>query len=410
MKHKKNLIKILSITSMLSISISSTVLAGEWKSDERGRWYQNHDGTYKKNGCQQIDSNNDGIAETYYFDENGYLCPNTRTVNGWIVNSEGMIVTADGKLVTQQIYTDKDKLNYKADIPQDFPLQGKMDRYFCNQISESLGWKWNNAHFPCEACAKEGIVVPEGMSRNVFSEYMAVKDQDISYLAGLSGFSMSVLQRLSGYPITTLDSYLPEVEELAGEVLEFMNSFDWKNASDLEKATRICNRIHQASYDWDAANEARTTGWSDSLSYGAYGCLVKGKAVCQGYTEAATLLGFAVGLKTFEMGDIGHTYPLFLVDGIWLANEPTTQSKYFTIANVYEYNPIYRMMLQQGANWPEYEDEAARYQMIGSYCYLTGYKMPDEEALNITPYMSKLGVTSDGANGKTLYLFKPEYK
>ena len=44
----------------------------------------------------------------------------------------------------------------------------------------------------------------------------------------------------------------------------FMNSFDWRNASDLEKATRICNRIHQASYDHDAANEADTTGWSNS--------------------------------------------------------------------------------------------------------------------------------------------------
>ena len=70
-----------------------------------------------------------------------------------------------------------------------------------------------------------------------------------------------------------------------------MNSFDWRNASDLEKATRICKRIHQASYDHDAANEATTTGWSNSVSYGAYGCLVNGKAVCQGYTEAAGLLG-----------------------------------------------------------------------------------------------------------------------
>lgn len=401
MRCKKNLFRALSIASMLSISLSSTVFAGEWKLDDRGWWYQNHDGTYKKSGCQQIDSDNDGIAETYYFDENGYLCPNTRTVNGWIVNSDGMIVTADGKLATQQIYTDKDKLNYKADIPQDFPLQGKMDRYFCNQISESLGWKWNNAHFPCEACAKEGIVVPEGMSRNVFSEYMAVKDQDISYLAGLSGFSMSVLQRLSGYPITTLGSYLPEVEELAGEVLEFMNSFDWRNASDLEKATRICNRIHEASYDWD---EAKNTEWSESLSYGAYGCLVKGKAVCQGYTEAATLLGFAVDLKTFELGDFNHTYPIFCVDGIWLANEPTTKDKYFTIADVYKYNGTYLVMLQAGDT--SGFNDVNKYQTIGQYCIQTGYVMPDEEALMITPYVSKLGVISDGAGGKNIYYFK----
>lgn len=152
-----------------------------------------------------------------------------------------------------------------------------------------------------------------------------------------------------------------------------------------------------------------TTGWSESLSYGAYGCLVKGKAVCQGYAEAATLLGMAVGIKTMEMGDMGHTYPLFLVDGIWLANEPTTHDKFFTIANVYEYNPAYKTMVLFGDDSSEFTD-VTKYQMIGQYCIQTGYVMPDEEALKITPYVSKLGVISDGFNGTNIYLFKPEYR
>ena len=77
-----------------------------------------------------------------------------------------------------------------------------------------------------------------------------------------------------------------------------------------------------------------------------------------------------------EMGDVGHTYPLFLVDGIWLANEPTTQDKYFTVANVYEYNPGYRLMLQVG-NTSDFND-ITKYQQIGQYCIQTGYTMPDE--------------------------------
>ena len=181
-----------------------------------------------------------------------------------------------------------------------------------------------------------------------------------------------------------------------------MNSFDWRNASDLEKATRICNRIHKASYDNDAANEAATTGWSNSLSYGAYGCLVNGKAVCQGYTEAAKLLSYAVGIKNFEMGDVGHTYPLFLVDGIWLANEPTTQNKYFTVADVYEYNPGYRLMLQLG-DTSDFTDEASKYQMIGEYCYKTGYQIPDASQV------SKFGSTRT-VFGKTAIDFNSSYK
>ena len=152
----------------------------------------------------------------------------------------------------------------------------------------------------------------------------------------------------------------PETQQLLGEVKAFMNSFDWRNASDLEKATRICERIHQADYDYDAANEAYETGWSDSLSYGAYGCLVKGKAVCQGYTEAAILLGKVVGITTAEMGDVGHTYPVFLVDGVWLGNEPTTKDKYLIVEDVYRKNII------------------GTTQMLGDYCEKTGYTIPTD--------------------------------
>ena len=118
----------------------------------------------------------------------------------------------------------------------------------------------------------------------------AVEDRDISYLNPTGGYNLEVLAELAGYPDKNVTAGTPEVNALLNEVKSFMNSFDWRNASDLEKATRICNRIHKASYDNDAANEAATTGWSNSLSYGAYGCLVNGKAVCQGYTEAAKLL------------------------------------------------------------------------------------------------------------------------
>ena len=96
-----------------------------------------------------------------------------------------------------------------------------------------------------------------------------------------------------------------------------------------------------------------------------------------GVYRSCWFIRIAVGLKTFEMGDVGHTYPLFLVDGIWLANEPTTQDKYFTVADVYKYNPIYRTMLMTGADTSNYTSKD-KYQVIGDYCYNTRYTMPDE--------------------------------
>lgn len=366
---RKGFIKVLTATALLSMLASSTVFAGQWKQEGSTWKYQNDDGSYVTNNWQWID------GKSYCFDSNGNMYANTTTPDGYTVNG-------DGQWVVDEVVQTQNANNATATSSDEFPLKGKVEKYFCREVNNegvvNLVPRFNGAHFPCPHCASQGFVCPEGVHGKAYIFQKAIEDKDISILYPEGGYNLAVLAILSGYNETNIPSKdKPETTELLNEVKEFMNSFDWRNASDLEKATRICNRIQQASYDHDAANEADTTGWSNSVSYGAYGCLVKGKAVCQGYTEAAGLLGYAVGLKTFDMGDIGHTYPLFLVDGIWLANEPTTQDKYFTVADVYKYNPIYRTMLMTGADTSNYTSKD-KYQVIGDYCYNTGYTMPDE--------------------------------
>lgn len=381
--------KIFIIALFMSMALNQITFAGEWKSDEAGQWYQNDDGSYPVNTWQWIDGNGDGVAESYYFDENGYLLTNV-TKDGYTVNGDGAW-TVNGVVQTQgQTTATNQTLNYD----EQYPLKGRVEKYLGNEEG-FLCWYWAGPHV-----IREGVV-PAGMTGMTYVDQKSVEHRDATYHAGLSQYGMDVLAKLSGYPYKNAASDTPEANALLNEVKEFMNSFDWKNASDLEKATRICNRIHEASYDRDAANEAITTGWSESLSYGAYGCLVNGKAVCQGYTEAANLLAICVGLQTMEMGDIGHTYPLFLVDGIWLANEPTTQNKYFTVADVYEYNPGYRLMLQIG-DTSDFND-VTKYQMIGQYCIQTGYTMPEESQVK------KFGNTGT-VFGKISIDFKSEYR
>lgn len=364
---RKGFIRVLTATALLSMLASSTVFAGQWKSDNNGWWYQNDDGSYPTNTWQWIDGNGDGISESYYFNENGYMLANS-TKDGYTVDADGAW-TVNGVVQTQG-QPNTASQNYD----EQYPLKGRVEKYFgISKLEGESGYLvpyWNSTHV-----IREGVV-PAGMTGGTYIFQKAVEDKDISYLYPTGGYNLSVLGILAGFPAKTPYSDSAETAELLNEVKEFMNSFDWRNASDLEKATRICNRIHQASYDHDAANEADTTGWSNSVSYGAYGCLVKGKAVCQGYREAAGLLGQAVDIKVAGMGDIGHIYPVFLVDGIWLANEPTTQDKYFTVANVYEYNPGYRLMLQVG-DTSDFND-VTKYQMIGQYCIQTGYTIPDE--------------------------------
>jgi len=66
-----------------------TAFAGQWRTDAVGRWYQYDDGSYASNGWKWIDSDNDGVSESYYFNGDGYVLTNTTTPDGYQVNAIG---------------------------------------------------------------------------------------------------------------------------------------------------------------------------------------------------------------------------------------------------------------------------------------------------------------------------------
>ena len=87
---KKKLILGLASASLV-LAMSMTAFAGEWKGDSNGWWYDNGNGSYPKATWQWIDGNGDGIAESYYFESDGYLAVDT-SVDGYDVNSDGQWV------------------------------------------------------------------------------------------------------------------------------------------------------------------------------------------------------------------------------------------------------------------------------------------------------------------------------
>jgi uncharacterized protein YkwD len=80
--------------------------AGQWNAgtgENAGHWqYQNDDGSYPANCWQWIDGNNDGIAESYYFDQNGWTLSNVVTPDGFMVNADGAW-TVFGQPVTKVV-------------------------------------------------------------------------------------------------------------------------------------------------------------------------------------------------------------------------------------------------------------------------------------------------------------------
>ena len=102
-KYGKKL-AVLGLAAGLSAAMGSIAYAGEWKQDGNGWWYQNDDGSYPTNCWQWLDGNQDGIAECYSFDENGYMRASCGTPDFYVVNADGAW-TVNGVVQTKSVGT-----------------------------------------------------------------------------------------------------------------------------------------------------------------------------------------------------------------------------------------------------------------------------------------------------------------
>ena len=76
-------------TVLVAMAASFTAMAGTWKSDSNGWWYDEGNGSYPKSTWSWIDDNDDGVSECYYFDDNGYCLMDTTTPDNYMVDSNG---------------------------------------------------------------------------------------------------------------------------------------------------------------------------------------------------------------------------------------------------------------------------------------------------------------------------------
>lgn len=73
----------------LTAAFCSVSYAGAWE-QRNGLWYYEHDdGTHPSEEWLWLDENQDGFAECYYFDSNGYMYSSESTPDGYWVNAQG---------------------------------------------------------------------------------------------------------------------------------------------------------------------------------------------------------------------------------------------------------------------------------------------------------------------------------
>ena len=99
MKGMKRVAALVLAASMV-LGSAMTSMAASWQQNATGWWWQNDDGTWPANEWRWLDGNNDGVAECYYFDSNGYMAANTTTPDGYQVNADGAWVV-NGAVQTQ---------------------------------------------------------------------------------------------------------------------------------------------------------------------------------------------------------------------------------------------------------------------------------------------------------------------
>ena len=97
----KKIIGFAAVAAFSSV-MAFSAMAGVWKQDNVGWWYDNGNGTYPSNSWQWIDGDNNGTAECYYFDRTGYMLANTTTPDGYQVNGSGAWVE-NGTVKTRNV-------------------------------------------------------------------------------------------------------------------------------------------------------------------------------------------------------------------------------------------------------------------------------------------------------------------
>lgn len=291
----KKRLKIAVLTTVFTLSMAAASYANGWVQDENGWRYQEYDGSWRTDGWV-ADEKNEKIG--YYLDENGYMLTNCYTPDGCWVNENGAWYDeAYGEVVHTTAEGYRGELFYPEET--DYPLKGT--------LAYSIGFDGK----------------PELFQNN--SEYVQINS--FLYSGDPRLHDNIILLYLAGLWDQGLTQYEVAVSD---KLKEFLNSFDWKNASDYEKSEQAIRFIVEGGSYAILEGEGLETNSS-------YSALVKGVSACDGFARSFHLLSRATGVKCFYVSDIkknhawnylkiNDTYYKVDVSGInqdFMANEKT---------------------------------------------------------------------------------------
>ena len=286
------------MAGILTASMSMTALAG-WE-QEGNNWKYNDNGAYAANGWYWIDGNNDGIAESYYFDNTGILARDTTvegyTVNAdgaWTVNGEIQTRTDVGVVQTQSVAVNNGNaatggVNHNAGYDPAHPLAGKID-------------EWNLR------LGNTGLIGGFNICNESF-QALLTGQMDKYYMAP-AGYSTN--------PVTGSQVYISQQDYDEGVMIEnalyqwfcnWLNGMDFENMSEMDRAREIQKVMAQVRF--------RTSGERNgSTKWTYYDVLINKEGACAECAMTACALAKALGLKAAISGTGNHMVYYIQVDG-----------------------------------------------------------------------------------------------
>ena len=297
------------MAGILTASMSMTALAG-WE-QEGNNWKYNDNGNYAANGWYWIDGNNDGIAESYYFDNTGILARDT-TVEGYAVNADGAW-TVNGVVQTKSVAVNNGNaatggVNHNAGYDPAHPLAGKID-------------EWNLR------ITNTGLIGASGFNIcNENVQALLTNQMDKYYIPPVgnsinptTGTQMYVSQE-------DYDKNVHNTQALYQWFCNWLNGMDFENMSEMDKAREIQKVLAQGQYVIE-----NTVGRN-----GYYSVLIDKRGVCEEYSLTACSLAKALGLKAAISGTGNHSVYYIRVNGTaYMGSNQVLNLDFPTPDNVY---------------------------------------------------------------------------
>ena len=292
------------MAGILTASMGMTALAG-WE-QEGNNWKYNDNGAYAANGWYWIDGNNDGIAESYYFDNTGILARDT-TVEGYAVNADGAW-TVNGVVQTKSVAVNNGNaatggVNHNAGYDPAHPLAGKID-------------EWNLR------LGNTGLIGGFNICNESF-QALLTGQMDKYYMAP-AGYSTN--------PVTGSQVYISQQDYDEGVMIEnalyqwfcnWLNGMDFENMSEMDRAREIQKVMAQVKYKIGSPTMY-------------YAVLINHEGDCSRTAMTACALAKALGLKSAVAGTTDHMVYYIQVDGkAYFGQNNTLNLDFPTPDNVY---------------------------------------------------------------------------